>query len=272
MPDGVAFMYRGGDVVPTLSIGSPQWLCDYPHVIPKCIHRKHEQATGFFCGSPHSHSMVKPVGAPETRAGVRKGKADGAQATRGLHLSVVPRIVHFMQTDDNREIEIRRSTRRRKSVAAFREGGKTVIVAPARMSSADVELYARELVERLDKRATRESSNADLHSRAQRLVNEYLDIDILATHPAGVTIEWVTNQNSRWGSCTSTTGAIRLSHRMQGMPDYVIDSVLFHEVCHLLVANHGEQFQVLVSRFPHNDRADEYLRGYAFAERRRSED
>ena len=39
-------------------------------------------------------------------------------------------------------------------------------------------------------------------------------------------VRWVTNQNTRWGSCTPSEGSIRLSHRLQGMPEYVVDYVL----------------------------------------------
>ena len=53
------------------------------------------------------------------------------------------------------------------------------------------------------------------------------------------TVRWVTNQNSRWGSCTPAEGSIRLSHRLRGMPEYVLDYVLLHELAHLLVPGHG---------------------------------
>ena len=58
-------------------------------------------------------------------------------------------------------------------------------------------------------------------------------------------VRWVDNQQQRWGSCTIDDGSIRLSHRLQGMPAWVIDYVLLHELAHLLVPGHGPEFWAL---------------------------
>ena len=55
-------------------------------------------------------------------------------------------------------------------------------------------------------------------------------------------MRWVDNQGSRWGSCTPTDGSIRLSARLQGMPTWVLDYVLLHELAHLLEPGHGPAF------------------------------
>ena len=52
-------------------------------------------------------------------------------------------------------------------------------------------------------------------------------------------VRWVTNQNGRWGSCTPADRTIRISHRIQDMPDWVIDYVLLHELAHLIVPSHN---------------------------------
>jgi predicted metal-dependent hydrolase len=168
----------------------------------------------------------------------------------------------FVATDFS-SVEIRRSPRRKRTVTAYRENGKTVVVAPQRMSARDVDSYARELVGRLDARERRNSSGPALYARAQRLVAEFLEHDVLANRD--VDIRWVTNQSGRWGSCTPRQGRIRLSHRLMDMPDYVIDSVLLHELAHLIVSNHGPRFQTLVSAYPDLARADAYLAGYSLA-------
>ena len=49
--------------------------------------------------------------------------------------------------------------------------------------------------------------------------------------PAGVT--WSSRQRQRWGSCTPSRGTIRLSTQLHGMPDWVVDAVLVHELAHL---------------------------------------
>ncbi len=163
-------------------------------------------------------------------------------------------------------VEVRRSSRRRKSVTAFREHGKIVVVAPARMSKSLVSEYVDELVERIIQRDERAASLGDLAARARELSLKYLERDVFQTHYVPVTIRWVTNQNTRWGSCTPRDGTIRLSHRLQKMPQYVIDSVILHELTHLLVAGHGPDFYAWLNRFPQLEQADAYLAGYVHAQ------
>ncbi len=77
------------------------------------------------------------------------------------------------------------------------------------------------------------------------------------------TLRWVTNQNSRWGSCSTQEKAIRLSHRLQPMPTWVIEAVLMHELAHLIEPNHGRAFWELVNRYPKAERAKGFLEGVA---------
>ncbi|MGP3972877.1 M48 metallopeptidase family protein [Streptomyces sp. 8N114] len=160
-------------------------------------------------------------------------------------------------------IEVRRSTRRRRTVSAYREGDRTVVLLPARMT-ADEE--ARWVGVMLDKLAAQESrrmlDDSDLARRAAQLSEQYLD-----GHARPASVRWVTNQNTRWGSCTPAEGSIRLSHRLQGMPEYVIDYVLLHELSHLLVPGHGPRFWRLLQAYPRTERARGYLEGVAAAER-----
>jgi predicted metal-dependent hydrolase len=164
------------------------------------------------------------------------------------------------------DYEIRRSKRRKQSVGAYREQGKTIIVAPVRMPVKEVHLYAEELVAELNARDKKISSEELLNERASYLVQTYLDVDVLKDYPVPVQIRWVTNQNSRWGSCTPGDGNIRISHRIQGMPQYVIDAVLLHELIHLLVADHSPKFYSYLDKFTDYKLAKEYLAGYSFAQ------
>jgi hypothetical protein len=85
-------------------------------------------------------------------------------------------------------------------------------------------------------------------------------------------VRWVGNQRQRWGSCTVDDRAIRISDRLQGMPGYVLDYVLVHELAHLIEADHGPRFQALVAQYPHADRARGYLEGWSHARQRGSLD
>ncbi|MFI8253518.1 M48 family metallopeptidase [Streptomyces filamentosus] len=164
-------------------------------------------------------------------------------------------------------VEIRRSARRTRSVSAYREGDRTIVLIPARMSEAEERRWVGVMLEKLaakekdkERRATR--GDAELAERAGRLSAQYLD-----GRARPDSVRWVTNQNSRWGSCTPAEGSIRLSHRLQGMPEYVVDYVLLHELAHLLVPGHGPAFWRLLEAYPRTERARGYLEGVVAAAR-----
>ncbi|GAA3610931.1 M48 family metallopeptidase [Marihabitans asiaticum] len=157
------------------------------------------------------------------------------------------------------DVEIRRSARRRKTVSARVEGDTLVVMLPTGLSASAEQRYVRDMAERLAaRRERRRPTDVDLHERAMALSRRYLDG---AAVPSSV--RWVTNQNSRWGSCTPSSKAIRLSHRLQEMPDYVLDYVLTHELVHLLVPGHGRDFYALMDRYPQRERARGYLEGFS---------
>ncbi|GMA32119.1 M48 metallopeptidase family protein [Litorihabitans aurantiacus] len=62
-------------------------------------------------------------------------------------------------------------------------------------------------------------------------------------------------------------GEIRLSHVLQGVPEWVLDGVLVHELAHLLEPGHGPGFQALASRYPRRAEADAFLDGISWARR-----
>jgi predicted metal-dependent hydrolase len=160
-------------------------------------------------------------------------------------------------------IEVRRSTRRRRTVSAYREGDRTVVLIPARMSKAEEQRWVTVMLDKLAAQESRKTlGDTELAERAERLSAQYFDG---RARPASV--RWVTNQNTRWGSCTPAEGSIRLSHRLQGMPEYVVDYVLCHELAHLLVPGHGPDFWRLLDAYPRTERARGYLEGVAAAAR-----
>ena len=138
------------------------------------------------------------------------------------------------------------------------------------MAQRDIDSYVQDLVGRLDARDHKTASIDELERRARQLVKRYMDHDIIGAHKVPVTIKWVTNQNSRWGSCSPADGNIRLSHRLREMPGYVIDCVLLHELIHLVVPDHSDRFYAYMNRFEDLEKASAYLDGYSHAERRRS--
>jgi len=155
------------------------------------------------------------------------------------------------------EVEIRRSRRRTRTVKAYREGDRTIILMPAHLSEAEEQHHVQSLLGRLERRERRvRPSDDELLARAATLSATWLEGRAVPS-----SVRWVSNQNTRWGSCTSVDGSIRLSDRLKGMPSWVIDYVLLHELAHLLEAHHGPAFWALVDRFPRAERAKGFLEG-----------
>jgi predicted metal-dependent hydrolase len=161
-------------------------------------------------------------------------------------------------------VEVRRSQRRRRTVSAYRDGERVVVLIPDRFSRAEETEWVERMLARLAAREERiRRTDDELLARARRLTARYLPDHVDQVMPASV--RWVTNQNGRWGSCTPDDGTIRISHRIQEMPDWVIDYVLLHELAHLVVPSHSTRFWDLVARYPKSERARGYLEGISAA-------
>jgi predicted metal-dependent hydrolase len=155
------------------------------------------------------------------------------------------------------EVEVRTSTRRRKTATAFWERGRIVVVVPAHVRGPERAAMVAWLVDRVrSRRPGVGSSDESLARRASELADRYV---------AGVrprSIRWVPNQGKRWGSCTSATGEIRLSDRLRAVPEWVLDAVIVHEIAHLVEPNHSPRFHRIADRHPRQREASVFLDGY----------
>ena len=161
------------------------------------------------------------------------------------------------------QVEVRRSKRRRRTVSAYRDGDTIVVLVPASLSRADEAAWVETMVARVQKSERRTPpSDADLMERALSLNDQYLG----GLAPPS-SVRWVENQQQRWGSCTPGDRTIRLSVRLQGMPGWVIDYVIVHELAHLIEPGHDAAFWGWVDRYPQAERAKGYLLGWSAAAR-----
>ena len=162
---------------------------------------------------------------------------------------------------DGVTVEVRRSAKRRRTVSAYRQEGRLVVLVPARMSRAEEGEWVRTMVARVAaSEQRRQRSDDDLGRRALELSRDHLGGRAVPS-----SVRWVTNQNSRWGSCTPAEGSIRLSDKLRGMPAWVVDYVLLHELAHLLQPGHGPEFWELLRTYPRLERARGYLQGVSAA-------
>lgn len=147
-------------------------------------------------------------------------------------------------------VEVIRSAKRKKTSQARLRGDVLEVRIPAWISLAQERETVDHFVAKFER--SRSSELIDLDLRARALAKE-LDL------PNPTTITWVSNQRDRWGSCTPAHGTIRLSDRLAGFPDWVIDYVIVHELAHLIESNHGPRFWAIVERYPLSERARGYL-------------
>jgi predicted metal-dependent hydrolase len=164
--------------------------------------------------------------------------------------------------EDGPLVEVRRSPRRRRTVSAYRDGDKTVVLIPARMSKKEEQRWVAQMLDQLARRERKvRPGDAELMTRAGVLAKRYLD-----GRAVPVSVRWVSNQSERWGSCTPVDRTIRLSDRLLGSPQWVIDYVLLHELAHLIEPSHNAQFHALVADYPQAERARGWLEGFTAAD------
>jgi len=165
-------------------------------------------------------------------------------------------------TGDRPEIEVRASTARVKSATARFEGSRFVVLVPAHLGAREREEMVTALLARANRRrATLHTSDAELLERALALAPAYVG----TARPQSV--RFVSNQQTRWASCSARSGEIRISDRLRGAPQWVLDVILIHELCHLVHLDHSPAFHALADRAPRKRDAEMFLLGLGFADR-----
>jgi predicted metal-dependent hydrolase len=151
-------------------------------------------------------------------------------------------------------IRIVASRRRRRTVAARLRSGVLELLVPDWMPRAERERWAEEMRQRLERRLHRARPSDDRLAERARLLND---------RHFGGRLHWTSiafaDMSHLWGSCTFTTGAIRIAKRSASLPEWVIDYLVVHELAHLEHSDHGPAFHELENRYPLTERARGYL-------------
>lgn len=171
---------------------------------------------------------------------------------------------------DGEPIRLIASARRQKTISASVRDGMIQLSVPSTMKDSDIITSARGLIAKIKARqraSQRFRSNPELYARALHLAKVWLGGEVQPN-----SVIWSDRQTTLWGSCTATTKSIRISTMLRGMPQWVIDGVLIHELAHLKYSGHGDDFQAFTRRYPRMAEADAFLDGVAFAQRRGQSD
>ncbi len=153
-------------------------------------------------------------------------------------------------------IKILRSKKRRRTVSARVLRDILIVRAPESISEVRLEKIIAELKARIERKQLKDELNKGeyLAQRVKKFNAQYFENKLTIN-----SIEYVTDQNSKFGCCNYRTGCIRISDRISAMPQWVRDYVIIHELAHLVAPDHGKVFWEIVNRYKLAERARGYL-------------
>jgi predicted metal-dependent hydrolase len=154
------------------------------------------------------------------------------------------------------QVTVVRSKRRKKTIQTKCANDHLWVYLPAGMSVREEEKWVSKMVERnqrWEQKHKVKKSDTWLFQRAQEFNKKFFNNDL------SFSIVYVTNQNSRFGSCTSSDKTIRISDKVKTMPSWVQDYIIIHELTHLLYPDHSKQFWEKVNEYKYAERAKGYL-------------
>nr|WP_308283313.1 SprT-like domain-containing protein [Bifidobacterium pluvialisilvae] len=141
--------------------------------------------------------------------------------------------------------------------------GRIEITAPKRLSRASIARFVharREWIEATRRNVIDADAQSPLKQpwsderkrEAKRILNERISqmllywVPIVGKVPTNISLR---RMSTRWGSCTPSTGRIRINLELAFLPEVYLEYVLVHELTHLWERGHGEGFQRRMTQY-----------------------
>jgi len=148
-------------------------------------------------------------------------------------------------------VEIIRSKRRKNTIQAKIVNKKLIIYLPSNLPETEEKKWIQKMINW--KNNKKQLNNDLLLKRAKQLNKIYFNNSL------DFSIKFVTNQKTRFGSCTYKNKSIRISDRLTKAPKWVLDYLIIHELAHIVHPNHNKKFWEKVNQYKYAERARGYL-------------
>ena len=151
--------------------------------------------------------------------------------------------------------------KRVKNVNARLRGDTLHVSAPPGIAPEELEQIVGRLARNLVRRAHAREANTDgdLLKLARKVAGRF------PKAPGVERVTFVAGQRSSWGSYSPKTRTVRLNAALRGMPRWVLEAVVAHELAHAVHPDHSPAFWDLLRRAcPQTDRANGFLHGVSW--------
>ena len=170
-------------------------------------------------------------------------------------------------------VEVRRSKRKSAAIKITADM-QIVVFVPLYVSDNEIERMVISKSKWIDEHMLKVQSTIDERSKLEKITFEQIkELEDQAVEYIPKRVKYyaekenfvynkitIRNLVSRWGSC-STKGNLNFNCLLMLTPDYVIDYIVVHELCHLREMNHSEKFWAEVEKImPDYQRAELWLK------------
>ncbi len=170
-------------------------------------------------------------------------------------------------------VEVRRSKRKSAAIKITADM-QIVVFVPVYVSDNEIERMVISKSKWIDEHMLKVQSTIDERSKLEKITFEKIkELADQAVEYIPKRVKYyaekenfvynkitIKNLVSRWGSC-STKGNLNFNCLLMLTPDYVIDYIVVHELCHLREMNHSEKFWAEVEKImPDYQRAELWLK------------